>query len=121
MSLFDDDPGIDAGRNAVVEADGVRYFVQTQCSLRDVPVIESLVFRGGEVLVRVTASWGDVARRCGFTNEDGRHLLDAQPVVREQAEDGDADHHHRREDRVVDRDARDPHGVFPRLRARPGS
>ena len=41
---------------------------------------------------------------------DVGHLLDAQPVVREEAEHRDADHHHRGEDRVVDGDAGDPHG-----------
>ncbi len=36
-----------------------------------------------------------------------------QPLVREDAEHGDRDHHHRREDRVVDRRAGDPHDVMP--------
>lgn len=78
MALFDDDHSIESGCNAAVECDGVRYLVQTQCSMRDEPVIESLVFRGGEVLVRITASWGEIARRCGFSSEDGQHLLDVQ-------------------------------------------
>ncbi len=44
---------------------------------------------------------------------DVGHLLDAQPVVREEPEHGDADHHHGGEHRVVDRDAGDPHGGGP--------
>ena len=37
------------------------------------------------------------------------HLLHAQPRIREDAEHRERDHHHGREDGVVDRDAGDPH------------
>ena len=58
---------------------------------------------------------------------DVGHLLDAQPVYEKRPSTRDADHHHRGEDRVVDRDAGDPHGQrSPRSgsgvqRARPAS
>ena len=44
---------------------------------------------------------------------DVRHLLDTKSRVRKDAEDGNPDHHHRCEDGVFDRDARDQHGRCP--------
>ena len=70
--------GIESGLNSEVECDGRHYHVQTQCSTRGAPVIESLAYRGGEMLVRITASYDDVARRLGFNGDDGRHLLELQ-------------------------------------------
>lgn len=67
-----------SGFNTAVEYEGQRYHVQTQCSTRDAPVIESLVFQDGRTLVRITSSYGDVADRLGFTEDDGRHLLELQ-------------------------------------------
>lgn len=72
------EPNIGNGLNTVVEYEGQRYHVQTQFSTRDAPVIESLVFQDGRVLVRITSSHGDVADRLGFTVDDGRHLLELQ-------------------------------------------
>jgi len=71
-------PGIDDGFVSSVEYKGQSYHVQTQCSTRDAPVVESLVFRGGEVLVRVTSSYAEVADQVGFTEDDGKHLLELQ-------------------------------------------
>jgi hypothetical protein len=70
--------GIESGLNSEVECGGRRYHVQTQCSTRGAPIIESLAFRGGETLVRITASYQDVAQRLGFNGDDGRHLLELQ-------------------------------------------
>jgi hypothetical protein len=70
--------GIENGVNSSVEYGGQEYHVQTQCSARDAPVIESLVFQDGETLVRVTASYEDVAQRLGFNGDDGSHLLELQ-------------------------------------------
>ena len=70
--------GIESGLNSEVECDGRCYHVQTQCSTRGAPVIESLAFQGGEMLVRITASYDDVAQRLGFNGDDGRHLLELQ-------------------------------------------
>lgn len=72
------EPGIEAGLNSEVADGGAVYHVQTQCSRRDAPVVESLVYRGGQVLVRMTASFAEIAARHGFTPEDGRRLLEAQ-------------------------------------------
>ena len=74
------DPGSGSGFSSSVDYQGQCYHVQTQCSTRDAPVIESLVFQGGRVLMRITSSYGDVAHRLGFTEDDGRHLLELQHV-----------------------------------------
>ena len=70
--------GIENGLNSEVECGGQRYHVQTQCTTRGAPVIESLAFRGGETLVRITASYDEVAQRLGFNGDDARHLLELQ-------------------------------------------
>jgi len=74
----DDRATIESGLNSSVRYRGRRYQVQTQCSERDAPVIESLIFHCGQTLVRITASYDDVARRLGFTGADGRHLVELQ-------------------------------------------
>ena len=71
-------PGSGDGFSSAVEYQGQSFHVQTQYSTRDAPVIESLVFRDGRVLVRITSSYGDVASQLGFTEDDGRHLLELQ-------------------------------------------
>ena len=78
MSRTRESEKIENGVNSSVAYGGREYHVQTQCSARDAPVIESLVFHGGETLVRITSSYEDVASRLGFTGDDGRHLLDLQ-------------------------------------------
>lgn len=75
---IEDESGIESGLNSEVECDGRYYHVQTQCSTRGAPVIESLAFERGETLVRITASYEDVAQRLGFTGDDGRHLIELQ-------------------------------------------
>ena len=69
---------VESGLNTCVDHGGRRYHVQTQFSFRSAPVIESLVFHGGQALVRMTASYEDVAARLGFNGDDGRHLLELQ-------------------------------------------
>jgi len=75
---IENEPGIDSGLNTEVECDGRRYHVQTQSSTRGAPVIESLAFQDGETLVRITASYDEVAQRLGFNGDDARHLLELQ-------------------------------------------
>jgi hypothetical protein len=70
--------GIENGLNSEVECGGQCYHVQTQSSTRGAPVIESLAFRGGETLVRITASYDEVAQRLGFNGDDAKHLLELQ-------------------------------------------
>ena len=70
--------GIESGLNSEVECDGRHYHVQTQCSTRGAPVIESLAYQGGETLVRITASYDEVAQRLGFNGDDAKHLLELQ-------------------------------------------
>jgi hypothetical protein len=74
----EDKSAIESGLNSVVRYQGRRYQVQTQCSERAAPVIESLIFHGGQTLVRITASYDDVASRLGFTGADGRYLVELQ-------------------------------------------
>ncbi len=68
----------ESGLNSEVEYRGRHYHVQTQCSRRGAPVIESIAYHGGETLVRITASYDEVAERLGFNGDDGRHLLELQ-------------------------------------------
>jgi hypothetical protein len=68
-----DEQTIESGLNTEVECDGRRYHVQTQCSKRGSPVIESLVFQGGQALVRITSSHDEIASRAF-----GRQLLELQ-------------------------------------------
>lgn len=67
-----------SGLNTAVDYGGQSYHVQTQFSTRDAPIVESIVFRGGESLVRITASYEDIATQHGFSGADGRHLLELQ-------------------------------------------
>jgi hypothetical protein len=69
---------LESGLNTEVECDGRHYHVQTQCSTRGAPVIESLAYQGGETLVRITASYEEVSQRLGFNGDDARHLLELQ-------------------------------------------
>lgn len=71
-------PRLESGLNTTVEHRGQAFHVQTQSSHRGGPVVESMVYRGGQVLVRMTASYDDVARRLGFNGDDARHLLELQ-------------------------------------------
>ncbi len=75
---IEDRSAIESGLNSEVECGGRCYHVQTQCSNRGAPVIESLAFQGGETLVRITASYEEVAQRLGFNGDDARHLLELQ-------------------------------------------
>ena len=77
MARRSDEP-IDGGLNTAVEYGSRTYHVQTQCSLRGAPVIESLIYHGGQTLVRFTSSYEDIATRFGFNGDDGQHLLEAQ-------------------------------------------
>jgi len=69
---------IAGGLNTEVEYASRNYHVQTQSSLRDAPIIESMVFQGGQTLVRITASYDEVATTLGFNGADARHLLELQ-------------------------------------------
>ncbi len=72
------DSSIESGFISSIEYEGQRFEVQTQCPAQDAPVIESMVFQDGEVLVRVTSSYGELASQLGFTIDDRRHLLELQ-------------------------------------------
>lgn len=74
----DRDGAVPDGLNTSVEYRGRQFHVQTQFSTRQAPTVETLVFFGGQALVRLTASYDDIARRLGFTGDDGRHLLGLQ-------------------------------------------
>jgi len=78
MARKNDSSRLAGGLNTSVEHGEQCYHVQTQCSTRGAPVIESLVFQGGQTLVRMTASYEDVAQKLGFNGDDGQHLLELQ-------------------------------------------
>ena len=67
---------IETGLNTAVVYLGQEYHVQTQCSHRGVPVIESLVFQEGQTLVRFTSTYGDVAESFGVWLDSESILLD---------------------------------------------
>lgn len=69
---------IESGFISSVEYEGQHFDVQTQCPAPDAPVIESLVFQDGEVIVRITSSYSEVASQLGFSDDDGHHLLELQ-------------------------------------------
>lgn len=69
---------LEGGLNTAVEYGDRTYHVQTQCSMREAPVIESLIYFGGQTLVRFTSSYEDIAEQFGFNGDDGRHLLQLQ-------------------------------------------
>jgi len=69
---------IQAGLNSEVEHRGQVFHVQTESIQRSAPVVETLIYSGGEILVRMTASLADVAERATLSGDDVRHALERQ-------------------------------------------
>jgi uncharacterized protein (UPF0335 family) len=65
------------GFNTDVQHDGKVYHVQTEDKGRDNPIIESLVYRGGEILAARRSSYADRAER-GLTEAEIAALIEAQ-------------------------------------------
>jgi len=66
------------GINTDVEYDESVYHVQTESLACPEPTIRTMVFAGGQVLVRMSVSHADVATRVGFTASDVRHVVELQ-------------------------------------------
>lgn len=65
------------GFNTDVQHEGKVYHVQTEDKGRDNPIIESLVYRGGEILAARRSSYADRAER-GLTEAEIAELIEAQ-------------------------------------------
>ena len=69
---------IQAGLNSEVEHRGKVFHVQTESIERSAPVVETLVYSGGQILVRMTASLADIAERANLPYDDVQHALKLQ-------------------------------------------
>jgi hypothetical protein len=69
---------IQPGLSSNVERRGRVFHVQTESFDRDVPVIETRIYSGGEVLVRMTASLAELAERNNLTGDDLWHAVELQ-------------------------------------------
>jgi len=66
------------GFNTDVEYDGRVYHVQTEDKGRGNPVVESLVYTGGEILTSRRAPYRDIVDRPDFTEQDVLQRMEAQ-------------------------------------------
>jgi hypothetical protein len=69
---------IQVGLNSEVEHRGRVFHVQTESIKRKAPVVETLIYSGGEILVRMTASLAELAERSNLSGDDIRHALELQ-------------------------------------------
>jgi len=66
------------GINTDVDRNGHVYHVQSEGGLGAGPAVETLVYSGGEILVRMRASYAELASRRGLSGNDLRHVLELQ-------------------------------------------
>ena len=69
---------VQVGLNSEVEHRGKVFHVQTESIERSAPVVETLVYSGGQILVRMTAALADIAERANLPDDDVRHALKLQ-------------------------------------------
>ena len=69
---------IQVGLNSEVEHRGKVFHVQTESIERSAPVVETLVYSGGQIVVRMTASLADIAERANLPDDDVQHALKLQ-------------------------------------------
>lgn len=69
---------IQAGLNSEVEHRGKVFHVQTESVGRSAPVVETLVYSGGQIVVRMTASLADIAERANLPHDDVQQALKLQ-------------------------------------------
>jgi hypothetical protein len=69
---------IQAGLNSEVEHRGRVFHVQTESLQRSAPVVETLIYSGGEILVRMTVSLAELAEQARLSGDDVRHALELQ-------------------------------------------
>ncbi len=66
------------GFNTDVEHRGRVYHVQTENAKRRGQAVETLIFEQGRILVRMTASWQEVAARADLPKADLRQAVELQ-------------------------------------------
>lgn len=66
------------GFNTDVEYDGRTFHVQTEDKGRDNPMVESLVYVGGEILTSRRSSYADIAEAGSFSEPDVQRRMEAQ-------------------------------------------
>jgi len=66
------------GLNTDVERGERVFHVQTEAVKRNEPAVETLIFAGGEVLVRMTVACSDLTAETELTDNDVRHVLELQ-------------------------------------------
>jgi len=66
------------GLNSEIKHRGRAYHVQTQHVQRAEPAVETLIYEGGCVVVRMTMTFGDLAEQFNYTGDDIHYLLDLQ-------------------------------------------
>ncbi|HKQ62146.1 MAG TPA: hypothetical protein VJS92_12725 [Candidatus Polarisedimenticolaceae bacterium] len=67
-----------AGRNTEVKRGERVFHVQTQPAERDGLAVETLVFEGGAILVRMTASLAHLTEQWQLRGDDLEHVVDLQ-------------------------------------------
>ena len=66
------------GLNTDVERGPRVFHVQTEAVNRNEPAVETLIFAGGEVLVRMTVACADLTEGSELTDNDVKHVLELQ-------------------------------------------
>ena len=67
-----------SGRNTDIERAGQIYHIQTESRGDSGPVVESLIYAAGEILVRMTVSYEELAQRWQLSGDDVHHVLELQ-------------------------------------------
>jgi len=66
------------GFNTDVEYDGRVFHVQTEDKGKDNPVVESLVYSGGEIVTQRKSSYADLVKSGGFSESEVMRRMDTQ-------------------------------------------
>lgn len=69
---------VQTGLNSEVEHQGRVFHVQTESIQRSAAVVETLIYCGGQILVRMTAPLADIAERANLADDDVEHALKLQ-------------------------------------------
>ena len=67
-----------SGLNTDIERAGQTYHIQTESRANAGPVVESLIYAAGEILVRMTVSYEELAQRWQLSGDDVHHVLELQ-------------------------------------------
>lgn len=67
-----------SGLNTDIERAGQTYHIQTESRGGAGPVVETLIFAAGEIVVRMTVSYQELAQRWRLSADDVHHALELQ-------------------------------------------